>query len=76
MQKLQTEVLSGGTISHVDYDLAISELENRNLVGTGPKQGYDNPPNSDVPIIAWFSKREYIYFKKEGYRVAGDQTKR
>ena len=75
MQKLQTSALSSGTISRVDYDLAIKELEDRKLVGTGPMEMYDNPPNSGVFIFASFSKREYIYLKEEGYRMAGDQTR-
>jgi hypothetical protein len=75
MQRLQASALSSGIISRVDYDLAIKELEDRKLVGTGPMEMYDNPPNSGVFIFASFSKREYIYLKEEGYRMAGDQTR-
>ncbi|WP_420608329.1 hypothetical protein [Novosphingopyxis sp.] len=75
MQQLQTEVLGSEAVSRVDYDLALKELEDRKLVGTGPMEMYDNPPNSSAIIIAFFSKREYIYLKEEGYRMAGNQLK-
>jgi hypothetical protein len=56
----------------VDYDLALKELEERKLVGTGPMAMYDNPRNSAVVVLAMFSKREYIYLKEEGYKMARD----
>ena len=75
MLQLQNEILGSGAVSRVDYDLAIKELEDRKLVGTGPMKPYDNPPNSGVMIIALFSKCEYIYLKEEGYRMASEQPK-
>ncbi len=75
MKQVQEQILSRGTVSRVDYDLAIKELEDQKLVETGPMEAYDNPPNSSIVVIAFFSTREYIYLKESGYRMAGDQTK-
>lgn len=54
----------------VDFDLAMQELESGKLVGTGPMEAYENDPNSSVFVVALFSKREYAYLTKEGYRAA------
>jgi hypothetical protein len=56
----------------VDLDLALKQLEDGKLIGTGPMEAYDNPPNSHVVVIAFFSKREYAYLTEEGYRTARD----
>ena len=54
----------------MDYDLAMSDLINHNLVYTGPQVLYDNPPNSLVTIIGFRSKNEYSYLTENGYREA------
>ncbi len=69
----QTRFLESGTISRVDYDLALKELEDRTLVGTGPMEMYDNDPNSGIMILAMFSKRKFIYLKEDGYKMAKDK---
>ena len=73
LSQLQSHILDSGTASRVDYDLALKELEERGLVGTGPMTMYDNPPNSGIVVFAMFSKREYIYLKEEGYKMARDK---
>lgn len=73
MGQLQSQILGDGSVSRVDYDLALKELEERGLVETGPMEMYDNPPNSHLVVIAMFSKREYIYLKEEGYKMADDK---
>jgi len=63
-----------GELGHgeVDFDLALKELEDRDLVDTGPLVGYDNRPGSGVVIIGLYSKREFLYLKEDGYRAATD----
>jgi hypothetical protein len=75
MNHLQEQILGRGSVSRVDYDLALKELEDGGLVKTGPMTMYDNPPNSHVLVIAMFSKREYIYLTEAGYKVARDMAK-
>jgi hypothetical protein len=75
MAQLQSHILDAKTVSRVDYDLALKELEERKFVGTGPMEMYDNPPNSGVFVLAMFSKRDYIYLKEDGYRMASDKPK-
>jgi hypothetical protein len=57
-------------IGEVGYDLAISDLEKKGLVGTGPRAMRDNPPGSMVIFIGTYSKREYSYLTENGYREA------
>jgi len=56
--------------SDVDFDLAMEELDEADLVKTGPMELYDNTPGSSVIFIAFTSKNEYSYLTEEGYRVA------
>ncbi len=60
----------GGRLSDVDFDLAMSELDEGDLVKTGPMTAYENPPGSDVVILALYSKNEYSYLTEEGYKAA------
>lgn len=75
MADLQSRFLDNGATSRVDYDLALKALEDRKLVGTGPMEMYDNKPGSSVVIMAFFSKREFIYLKEEGYKMAEEKPK-
>ncbi|MFE0757186.1 hypothetical protein ACFW16_24720 [Inquilinus sp. NPDC058860] len=59
---------SGAT--NVDYDLALKELEESALIGTGPMAAYENDPNSGVMILGIYSKREFAYLTELGYRTA------
>jgi len=67
------ELRSGyGPLMEVDFDLAIKDLENKSLVGTGPMVPYENDLYSTVMVIGMYSKQEYIYLKEKGYRAAQD----
>jgi hypothetical protein len=58
------------TTSAVDFDLALKELEDKELVGTGPMDVIGNPPGSAVIFVGLYSKREYVYLTEKGYRAA------
>jgi len=53
----------------VDFDLALKGLEDKELVGTGPLEVFDNPPGSTVVFLGLCSKREYVYLTAKGYRA-------
>jgi hypothetical protein len=59
-----------GEHSQVDFDLALKELEDGLLIGTGPMVPFDNEPGSGVFILVLHSKREYAYLTEAGYRAA------
>jgi hypothetical protein len=67
---LKSICTTDGGLSEVDFDLAIKELEEYDLVETGPMELYDNPPGSTVTVIAFYSKNEYSYLTEEGYKLA------
>lgn len=56
--------------SQVDFDLALKELEENELVDTGPTVAHENPPDSSVIVIGFYSKREFVYLTEKGYRAA------
>jgi hypothetical protein len=56
--------------SDVDFDLAMKELDEADLVKTGPLEPYENTPGSSVTILALISKNEYSHLTEEGYRLA------
>jgi hypothetical protein len=56
--------------SCVDFELAMNDLEERFLVGTGPTAPIENPPGASVLLIGLTSRREYVYLTEEGYRAA------
>lgn len=56
--------------SKVDFDLALKQLEENGLIGTGPTVAHENRPDSLVVIIGLYSKREFAYLTEEGYREA------
>jgi hypothetical protein len=58
------------TSTAVDFDVALKGLEDNKLIGTGPMEVYDNPPGSSVVVIGLYSKREYAYLTKKGYKAA------
>jgi hypothetical protein len=57
-------------ISDVDFDRAMKELDEGDLVKTGPMAVYNNPPGSLVTVVALYSKNEYSYLTEEGYKAA------
>jgi hypothetical protein len=67
---LENHYVTNGTYSKVDFDLALKQLEATNLIKTGPMFPYENPPGSNVLVIAFFSKRDYAYLTERGYREA------
>jgi hypothetical protein len=67
---LKSTCCADGKLSGVDFDLAMSDLDEGDLVKTGPMMAYDNPPGSDVVILALYSKNEYSYLTEEGYKAA------
>ncbi len=67
---LKSTCCADGKFSDVDFDLAMSDLEERGLVNTGPMELYNDPPGSSVTIIAFYSKNEYSYLTEEGYKAA------
>jgi len=55
----------------VDFDLAFQNLEQDDLIDTGPKERVLNDPNSGVLMIGFVtSKREYTFLSEEGYKAA------
>jgi hypothetical protein len=58
------------TTTAVDFDLALKELEEKELVDTGPMDVIDNPPGSAVVLVGLYSKREYVYLTEKGYKAA------
>lgn len=68
--QLRSICCGDGRFSAVDFDLAMKELDEAELVKTGPMAVYENPPGSSVIVAALYSKNEYSYLTEEGYRVA------
>lgn len=55
------------TTTNVDFDLALKRLEDKKFIGTGPQEMYENEPGSMVVVMAFYSKREYVYLTAKGY---------
>ncbi len=72
---LQQKYCTEGGVSQVDFDLALKELETALFVDTGPMVPFDNKRGSAVIILAFFSKREYVYLTEAGYRAASQIAK-
>jgi len=54
----------------VDFDLALKELEDKELVDTGPMVPHQNDPGSSIFVIGMYSKREYAFLTEQGYKQA------
>jgi len=67
---LESALCAGGSHSKVDFDLALKQLEEGELVKTGPMVPYENEPGSLVFIFTTFSKREFAYLTEKGYKAA------
>jgi hypothetical protein len=67
---LEIKYCAEGSHSKVDFDLAMKQLEEDKLAGTGPMVPYENTPGSQVVIVAIFSKRQFVYLTEKGYRAA------
>lgn len=71
IQELRKRSLGAdSTTTSVDFELALKELEEKELVGTGPMDVIDNPPGSLVIFVGLYSKREYVYLTEKGYKAA------
>ena len=70
LPSLESTLCVGGSHSKVDFDLALKQLEEGELVKTGPLVPYENEPGSQVFIFAAFSKREFAYLTEKGYKAA------
>jgi hypothetical protein len=71
MSELKKRCISAANATTtVDFDLALKELEEKELVKTGPIEVYENAPGSLVIVAALYSKREYVYLTTKGYKVA------
>ena len=68
--ELRSICTADGRFSEVDFGLAMKELDEHDLVKTGPLEAYDNPPGSSVFILALYSKNEYSYLTEDGYKLA------
>jgi len=62
--------LIGDDASGVDFDLALKDLEEANLVSTGPLEPFKNDPYSTVLVVGLFSRREYVCLTEKGYKAA------
>lgn len=71
---LEMKYCADGGLSKVDFDLAMKQLEESKFVDTGPMEPYENPPGSQVVVIAIFSKREFVYLTEKGYKAAQKST--
>ena len=54
----------------VDFGLALKDLEDAELIQTGPVVPFDNPSNSSLLIIGVRSKYEYASLTEKGYKAA------
>lgn len=73
--KVKAICCADGTISEVDFDLAFSDLEQDNLIDTGPKEHVENDPNSSLVMVGFFvSKRLHTCLSAEGYKAATRAT--
>jgi len=53
---------------HVDFDLALKEIERKKFIDTGPKVAHENRPGSGIFIVGVYSKREHAYLTENGYK--------
>jgi hypothetical protein len=54
----------------VDFDLALKELEDEELVKTGPIDVRVSEPGSALVFALPYSKRNYAYLTTKGYKAA------
>lgn len=68
IEVLATAVCSIADFTTVDFEVAFGDLENSNMIKTGPMAVYDNDRNSSVIFIGVYSKREFVYLTEAGYK--------
>ena len=64
--ELSNAICVGDEITTVDFDLAIKDLEKKQLIKTGPYRAYENKPRSGVFIMGGYSLREYASLTEQG----------
>jgi hypothetical protein len=68
--QLKTHCCVDGNVTEVDFDLAMQDLSQDDLVKTGPLEPYPNDPGSNILVLMFFSKNEYSYLTEDGYKAA------
>jgi uncharacterized protein (TIGR02391 family) len=56
--------------SSVNFELALKELEDAELVDTGPMLAHENDRDSPIVLIGVYSAREYTFLTERGYKAA------
>jgi hypothetical protein len=76
VQDLINSVCTGNDITKVDFDIALSDLEKKSLISTGPYEKFKNEPGDRLIIIGGYSKREYAGLTELGYKTARQPANR
>ncbi|QJF16089.1 hypothetical protein HHA33_05825 [Phytobacter diazotrophicus] len=76
IETLATAVCNSDDINTVDFELAFGDLENKEMISTGPLKAFDNDPYSGVIVIGMFSERIYAHLTEKGYKAARDKPNR
>lgn len=71
-----TAVCSIDDITQVDFDVAFSELEKKDLIKTGPMEQYTDLLGNRWSTVGAYSKREFVYLTEEGYKAARKEPNR
>jgi hypothetical protein len=67
--ELKTRFIAHGH-DEVDYNLAMSDLDEHDLVKTGPLVAVENDPRSGVIFLLFRSENKYSYLTENGYKAA------
>jgi len=67
---LSAAICTGDEISQVDFDVALSDLEKKKLISTGPYKTIENKPGTGVIFLGAYSTREYAGLTQLGYKAA------
>lgn len=67
---LSSAICTDEHVTKVDFDLALSDLESKRYVSTGPYALFDNDPSDSIIVIGGYSKREYASLTELGYKAA------
>ena len=67
---LSAAICTDDEVSQVDFDVALSDLEKKKLISTGPYKTIENKPGSGVIFLGAYSTREYAGLTQLGYKAA------
>lgn len=71
MSELKTRSIgTDNTTTAVDFEIALRELEEKELVDTGPIEIRSSQPGAEPVYVLPISKREYVYLTEKGYKTA------